>query len=414
MRTSSCFRISALSVMLFTLAACGGGSGGGGGGGGGGNQGLANLNFGAPTSLVAGNAASVPAKAQALYVGDFTGDQKLDFAVLNTAVGVFVGNGNGTFQNRLDATSLVTSPSALAAGEFDGQPNVELAATFPGTTQVDIYFDPNRDGQFADNAPFAILNGSSPEGLAIADFTGDGKDDIAVSNSDGSLTVKVNTGSVTFNDFSFSSAGKLNSPRNVVAGDFNGDGRPDLAFANFGGDSLTVWMNSANANPAFLFPGSNADNSLALPTGAGVQGVTAADFNGDGKLDLVAANPGTKNGSVFLNQGNGTFGSAVTVPAGADAFAAAAADFNLDGKMDLVIANAFGVNGVDGDFCVYLGKGDGTFDAPKTFTAGKDAADQPNHPRSVAVGDFNGDGKPDLVMAGSPGDTAIVVLNTSN
>lgn len=410
--SSAKIALSSLFTALI-LAACGGGSGGGGGGGGG-NQGLQNLNFGAPTSLVAGNAASVPSKAQALYVADFTGDQKLDFAILNTTVGVFVGDGNGGFGNRLDATTTLTGPSALTAGEFDGQPNIDLVAAFPATNQFDIFFDPNRDGQFANNAPFA--GGQGPEGVAVADFDGNGHPDIALSDSgDSSLTISFNSGNVTLAATNFPSGGKLNGPRNVVTGDFNGDGKPDLAFANFGGDSLAVWLNSGDASPLTdLFPAANLNNGLALPAGAGVQGVTAADFNGDGKLDLVAANPSTKNGSVFINQGNGTFGAAVTVPAGADAFAAAAADFNLDGKMDLVIANAFGVNGVDGDFCVYLGKGDGTFDAPKTFTAGKDAADQPNHPRSVAVGDFNGDGKPDLVMAGSPGDAAIVVLNTSN
>ncbi|MFO1464055.1 MAG: VCBS repeat-containing protein [bacterium] len=405
-----------LAGFLFStllLGACGGGNapGGGGGGGGGGNQGLKNLSFGTPTTLPAG---TVPSKAQSLFVSDFTNDQKLDFAVINDAISVFVGNGDGTFQAKKDATKnpAATTPTALAAGEFDTLPNVDLVTSMNGN-QVDIFFDPNQDGQFADNAPFAA--GTAPEGVAVADFNGDGKPDIATANgAEGFLTVKLNNGGVTFADHSFNSGGKLTGPRNLVAADFNGDNKPDVAIADFGGDRLAVWTNTGDANPANLFPAANLNNTLALPAGAGVQGVMTADFNGDSKPDLAAANPNGKNVSVFLNQGGGNFTAGPLLPAGADAFAAAAADFNKDGKLDLVVVNAFGVNGTDGDFCVYLGKGDGSFEAPKTFTAGVDAASLPNHPRSVAVGDFNGDGKPDLVVANSPGDSVAVILNTSN
>jgi len=389
------------------LAACGSG-GNNGNNGNNGNQGLQNLAFSNLATMPAG---PVPAKAQALFIGDFTADQKPDFAVLNDTIGVFVGNGDGNFQPVQNATSLVTMPSALTAGEF-ALTNIDLVASFPSTNQVDLYFDPDQNASYADNAPYN--GGTSPEGVAVGDFNGDWKDDIALSNTDGNLTVKINTGAATFNDFLFSAPGKLSNPRNLIAGDFNGDHHVDLAFANFGGDSLTVWLNSGDANPAFLFEGSNADDSLALPAGSGVQGLWASDLDEDGDLDLAAANPNTKNLSVFLNVGNASFGPPSLYPAGSDAFAVASADFNLDGIPDLLVVNAFGTDGVHGDFCVYLGNGDGSFADPQTFSAGVDAANQANHPRSVAVADFNGDGKPDLVTSNSPGDSVTVTLNTSH
>ncbi|HKX12750.1 MAG TPA: VCBS repeat-containing protein [bacterium] len=364
------------------------------------------LDFGTPTTLEAG---TVPSKAQALFVADLAGDDNLDFAILNSTIGVFVGNGDGTFDPRQDATSLVNGPSALTGGATFVDPN-DLVAAFPSTNQFDIYFDPNRDGAYADNAPFN--GGVAPEGIALGDFDGDGDDDVVLPGSDGDLYLRLNQGSVTFNPFSFPSAGALTNPRNIVAADFDGDDRDDVAIADFGGDRITVWLNSADANPAFLFPGSNA-SSLALPAGSGVQGVTAADLNDDGFPEVIAANPTPDNISVFVNNGDGTFAAKVDYPAGQDAFATAVADFNLDGVVDIVVANAFGVDGVNGDFCVYLGNGDATFEAPQTFTAGVDGLAQPNHPRSVAVGDFNDDGKPDLVFASNPGDSAVVVLNTS-
>lgn len=364
------------------------------------------LDFGTPSTLEAG---AVPSKAQALYVGNFTNDDDLDFAVLNTTIGVFVGNGDGTFDPRQDATSLVNNPSALSAGEF-ALTNIELVASFPGTNQFDIYFDPDQNGSYADNAPFD--GGTSPEGVAIGDFDGDGDDDVALPSSNGDLVVRINQGGVTFDSFTYTSGGAVTNPRNIVAADFDGDGRDDVAIADFGGDRITVWLNSADPDPALLFPEANAAG-LALPAGAGVQGVTAADLNGDGDPDIIAANPTPKSVSVFLNNGDGTFAAKSDHPAGSDAFATAVADFNLDGNPDIVVVNAFGIDGTNGDFGVYLGNGDGSFDAAETFSAGTDSLDQPNHPRSVAVGDFNGDGKPDLVLANSPGDSVAVVLNTS-
>src|SRR5260370_2965783 len=121
---------------------------------------------------------------------------------------------------------------------------------------------------------------------------------------------------------------------------------------------------------------------------AGVSPVSVAvgDVNGDGVQDLVIANFGSNNVSVLLGNGDGTFQGARNFAAGASPNSVAVGDFNGDGVQDLAVANLTAANNVS----VLLGNGDGSFQAPQAFPTGGLG------PRSVAVGDFNGDGVPDL------------------
>ena len=112
-----------------------------------------------------------------------------------------------------------------------------------------------------------------------------------------------------------------------------------------------------------------------------------ADFNGDGKSDLVTANWSGNTASVLLGNGNGTFQAKQSFGTGSEPHVVAVADFNGDGKSDLVTAD-YG----DNTASVLLGNGNGTFQAKQAFGTGAG-------PESVAVGDFNGDGKSDLVTA---------------
>jgi hypothetical protein len=114
-----------------------------------------------------------------------------------------------------------------------------------------------------------------------------------------------------------------------------------------------------------------------------------ADVNGDGRLDVVTANPGSSDVSVLLGNGDGTFQTPQRFAVGGGPVSVAVADVNGDGRLDLVTANAYGTNGA-GDVSVLLGAGDGTFQAEQRFGAGF-------NPSSVAVADVNGDGRLDLV-----------------
>ena len=131
-------------------------------------------------------------------------------------------------------------------------------------------------------------------------------------------------------------------------------------------------------------------NILTVGVNTAPTGVAVADFNGDGKPDLVVTNRGTNNVSVFLGNGDGTFQAAVNTPVGAQPTAVAVGDFNVDGKPDLAVANA-----MDGTISVLFGNGDGTFTAGATYTVG-------NNPISIAFGDF---------LTGVPGAPCLAVVN---
>jgi hypothetical protein len=142
--------------------------------------------------------------------------------------------------------------------------------------------------------------------------------------------------------------------------------------------------------------------SFGLPVnyGVGLAGgaAAAADFNGDGRLDLAAANSGNNTVSVLLGNGDGTFQAARTYGAGNSPYSLLAVDLNGDGKTDLVALNGSHLS-------VLLGNGDGTFQPPLTVGVSvpsppPGSSDFEAGVTSVAIGDLNGDGKPDLVANG--------------
>src|SRR5438477_3112279 len=141
--------------------------------------------------------------------------------------------------------------------------------------------------------------------------------------------------------------------------------------------------------------------AMDLAVGASPYSVAMGDFNGDGHLDLAVANGGSNDVSVLLGNGDGTFTPAKNYEAGLGGgpLWVAVGDFNLDGKLDLVVANSS-----SDSVGVLLGNGDGTFRPSVTFPAGGTATE------SVAVGDFNGDGKPDLAVASDDSNNVTVLL----
>ena len=237
----------------------------------------------------------------------------------------------------------------------------------------------NGDGTFQAAVNYAA--GSGPHSVAVGDFNGDGKPDLVVANYGGSVSVLLGNGDGTFQAAANYAAGS--APYFVAVGDFNGDGKLDLAVANYViGGVGTVSVLLGNGDGTF-----KAAVNYATGSGTGPYWVGVGDFNGDGHPDLaVAAVSGL---SVLLGNGDGTFKTAGNYAAGNAPYSVVVGDFNGDGNTDLVVAN---ISANPGTVSVLLGKGDGTFQAPVKYTVG-------NTPRSVAVGDFNGDGKADLAVA---------------
>jgi hypothetical protein len=395
----------------------------------------------------------------AVAIADFNGDGKLDLAVANTgtpsnqgdSVCILLGNGDGTFQ-AAQSYAVGGAPTFLAVGDFnaDGFPDLAVTNSASGTVSI---LRGNGDGTFQDAQTYPT--GSGPVSLAVGDFNRDGSTDLAVVNSvfSGTVSILLGKGDGTFQDAQSYAAG-YNSA-SVAVGDFNGDGIPDLVVANQGvpfkangtvtvllgngdgtfraGQSFAAGSNPfamavgdfngngildlAVANPAdgtvdILLGNGNGTFQVPLSYAAGGNPVSVAvgDFNGDGFLDLAVANNVLSNGtvSILLGNGDGTFQAATVLSAGNGANSVAVGDFNGDGKLDIVtttFVNLPRIGVIESDVRVFLGNGDGTFQAAQVYSDGIPQA------RSVAVGDFNGDGMADLAVANQDGTVTILLGN---
>jgi uncharacterized protein (DUF2141 family) len=325
----------------------------------------------AASQTVSFNAPRVYRGADPAIVADFNGDGIPDLAVTSglpyphtpAYVTVLLANGDGSFRPTVNNALGSGQVRAMAAADFNGDGKMDLAVA--NGTDVAILLG-NGDGTFQPAAEYPV--GGLSTFVAVADFNGDGAPDLAVANAETN-----------------------SAPTSIAIGDFNGDGTPDLAVASQGRPEQRV-----HGSLSVLLGAGDGSFQPAVTYGMGdYHSIVAADFNGDGKLDLAAADYYQQVVAVMLGNGDGTFQPAVNSDEGQAVRWLAVGDFNGDGVLDLATNTGW----------ILTGQGNGSFTRTASFAL-------PPHCDSVLVADFNGDGYQDLAPAS--GSELYIVLGSGH
>jgi hypothetical protein len=341
----------------------------------------------------------LPGKAPySATVGDFNRDGNLDLAVVSFVptgtVSIMLGNGDGTF--RAGPTyAVAVQPFIAAAASLRSNGILDLVVSDSLSEDVYVMLG-NGDGTF--EPPVSYPTSGKPFVVRVGSLASGGNLDIIAlaEPADECDCVEVLPGN---GDGTFGPAVVTPVPYGVdglamVTGHFTNSSTLDAAVTGqFGAANQVDVLGSGDGSfePDGYYPVVLSPYSIAV-----------GDFTGDGRADLaVADDPGVH---VLLGNGNGTFQEPVLYPTNPPAWVVAE-DLSGDGKLDLAVSNTHVGSAYLPGVSVLKGNGDGTFQPPDFYPAGKQGT-------SVAAGDFNGDGKPDLVLVDDAGDTVITLLNT--
>ncbi|CAF3329126.1 unnamed protein product [Rotaria sp. Silwood2] len=353
-------------------------------------------------------------------ISDFNGDGKSDIVVANygsNTVSVFFntttpGGATPTFSSKTDFTT-GTGPYSVSTGDFNGDGKQDIASANYDATSVTVFLNTTTSGgatpTFSAKTDFTA--GTNPASVAIRDLNGDGVPDLAVANyGSNSVSILINTTAPNASTPTFSAKTDFatgSGPFTVILGDFNRDGKPDMAATHYNLNSVSVFLNITT--PGAAVPTFGAVSFYAA--GTNPSSVTICDLNGDGKLDMAAGNESSNDVSVFMNTfslgvASASFSAKTDYTTGVAPRYISTCDFNGDGKIDLVTPNS-----TSNTVSIFLntttpGASSPSFSAKTDFATG-------TTPQSIVIGDFNGDGKPDLGTANQGGLSVSVLLNTT-
>ncbi|CAF3964587.1 unnamed protein product, partial [Adineta steineri] len=382
-------------------------------------------------------------------IADFNQDKQQDIIVaniMNDAVNIFLGFGNGTFNTPTTySTGSGSRPVAIATSDFNNDNQTDFVVSNQGTNEIAVFIafnyvtftnytvyipdsypsasyvvagDFNSDGQQdvvtvdTSNAKMIVFLGygnrtfakpilystgpsSSPSSIALGDFNMDNQLDIVVTNSDANnIGVFFGYGNGSFTAQVIYSTGNLSSPGSIATGDINKDNITDIVVANNGKNNIGIFFGYGN--------GTFAKQVLYLmPNGSSPVCVSVADINNDQNQDIIVANMDTDNIIILWGYHNGTFiKTPLSLDKGSAPSSVTTGDLNKDGLVDIAIANR-----MSEIILVYFGNGSGSFSTGSSYTTGIEITFQ-----SISIHDINNDTNLDIVLTGLGEDTGIIII----
>jgi hypothetical protein len=256
----------------------------------------------------------------------------------------------------------------------------------------------------------SFTTGADPAFIALGDLDGDGKIDVVTPNNASIINasyfrnLSTGSGSIAYSakaDFTVGS-----NPISAFIGDIDGDGLPDLVVANYGTNNYSIFRNTSTVGTISF---AARVNIAAASLSTNPYDVTIRDIDGDGKADLVVSNNGSSFLSVHRNTGSlGTisFATPIDFQAYTNPVSVSVGDLDGDGKPDVAVANFFSLDGAISVFRNTSTPGTISFATKLDLTPG-------SQPRSVVIGDIDGDGKSDLAVANGNSNTMSIFRNTS-
>jgi trimeric autotransporter adhesin len=360
-------------------------------------------------------------------IGDLDGDGKADLAVTNigsNTVSVFrntstSGSISGSsFASKVDFSTGM-QPYCVAISDLDGDGKPDLAIANQASNTVSILRNTSAagsltSGSFASKVDFTT--GTNPMAVAVADLDLDGKPDLVTSNFY-SNTISVFRSTATYGAITSGSfAAKVDfatgtHPYNIALGDINGDRKPEIVVPNQGSNTVSVFHN--NTTPGVINSGSFLPR-VDFITGSQPVSVALCDLDGDGLLDMAVPNTISRTISVFRNTVTGgaisstSFAAKVDITAGVLPYSISVADIDGDGKADMIVTHEGNTRAGTTAVSIFRNTATSGSISSSSFAAKVDVVTA-SSPRYVAVGDLDGDARPDIAVA-LVGDNTVAVL----